>query len=138
MNENRSLIERRVEDLEDEYGRLLEMQSQLMEIERKVNELRSIMLPDALGNGGLIARMKRLERKDEQQERTVEARLKFWGPILIAVISTSGLVFREWPDIRARWSHNIDELTAPREPVKKVLHHKKKHVEVQEEEPAAD
>jgi len=71
-------IERRIEDLEDDYGKLLEMQNEFQEMDRKVNELRAVMLPDALGNGGIISRIKRLERKEDQEEKTLEFRLKFW------------------------------------------------------------
>jgi len=110
------------------------MQNEFQEMDRKVNELRAVMLPDALGNGGIISRIKRLERKEDQEEKTLEFRLKFWVPILIAIISTSGLIFREWPDIRDRWNHNIEELTAPKQPVKKIRHRRHVVVPSQEEE----
>lgn len=114
----------RIEDLEEEYAHIGEIETQVLELDRKVNELRAVMLPDSLGHGGVIRRLMNLEDKKEDQSRTMEARLKFWGPIVIAIISSSALIVREWPDIAARWHANMEQLNAPDDRQPKKARHK--------------
>lgn len=124
----------RLDDMEEEYVRIGEMEQELRDIERKVNELRAVMLPDSLGHGGVIRRLSNLEEDREQKRETVKEWLKFWGPILVATITSVTLIVKEWgPAITERWNHNMQELNAPKEGVK--VKHRHKHMEVPEEEP---
>lgn len=124
--------DKRLEDLEDEYAHIGEIEGQILELDRKVNELRAVMLPDSLGHGGVISRLKNVEDAREEKRDIRKERIKAWAYIAVTTISTAGFIFKEWPDISARWSHNMEELTAPREGGIKVKH-KHKHVEVPED-----
>lgn len=52
-----------------------------------VNELRRLMMPDHLGQGGMIARLKALERKAGIEEHDLDNRWKFKTAVAIAIIS---------------------------------------------------
>lgn len=119
----------RLDDVEEEYVRIGEMEQEIRDMERKVNELRAVMLPDSLGHGGVIRRLSNLEEDREYKRETVKEWLKFWGPVLVATITSMMWIVKEWgPAISERWTHNMQELNAPRE----VKHHHK-HMEVSEE-----
>jgi hypothetical protein len=107
------------------------MQGDMRELSRGLNQLRAVMLPDSLGNGGVISRLKRLENKDERDEKSFEARLGFWGKVIAVLIPSAVLIFREWPNISARWNHNMEELNAPRTPLVKKTRRPKRHVQAQ-------
>ena len=60
----------------------------------KYNELRALMMPDHLGQGGVINRLKALERREEKELQIGIEKWKFWvvlvgliGTIAVAVIS---------------------------------------------------
>lgn len=104
------------------------MEGDLRDLGRAVNELRTVMMPDTLGNGGIITRLKRLERKEEREEHSLESRAKFWSPILVAIITSSFLLVREWPGIIERWNHNVQEYAESKKPAKRVKHKRVKRV----------
>lgn len=124
----------RLDDVEEEYVRIGEIEQEIRDMERKVNELRAVMLPDSLGHGGVIRRLTNLEEEREDKRETVKEWLKFWGPVLVAIITSTTLIIKEWgPAIAERWNHNMEELESPHEGIK--VKHKHKHVEVPAEDP---
>jgi hypothetical protein len=50
-----------------------------------LNTLRAIMAPDQLGQGGVIARLKTLERAAGIEEKSIENRWKFWTALAVAI-----------------------------------------------------
>lgn len=112
------------------------IEGDVRDLGRGVNELRAVMMPDAVGNGGVISRLKRLENKEAREEQSLESRLKFWSPILVAIITSMFLLIREWPAITERWNHNLQELSETKKPVKRIRH--KRVRKVVEEVPDAE
>lgn len=128
----------RLDELQDELKTIHEMlegvpadkddngiKGDLVDLSREVNKLRAIMAPDALGYGGLINRIKALEKDDERKARNVEYRWKYWTAVTVAVVSLAGFVLKDWPDLSKRFS-------APREDalgkeIEKVKHPKPHH-----------
>lgn len=112
IQKHRHLLYGNDDDRED-HG----FKGEVEELNRRTSELRSLIAPIV------------------DKETTIQSRLKFWGPIIVAVISSMAFIIKEWgPDIAERWNHNIQELTAPRN-LGKHVKHKKKRVEVEEEKP---
>ncbi len=98
------------------------IEEELRDLTRKVNELRAIMVPDSLGHGGIHKRLTRVEDFIDGKQRSHSESLKFWGPIVIAVISSGALLVREWgPSIYGRWNHNVMELEKAN---KKAVHNR--------------
>ena len=126
----------RLDYLQEEVEKFAEMERRFDDLETKVNMLRSVMLPDALGNGGVITRIKALEKHEGREERSQEYKWKFWIALMGLAATLLGVCIKEWgSEIAQRWNHNMEELTAPRTPIKKVRH-KKIHKIV--EEPATE
>jgi hypothetical protein len=70
------------------------------DLSRRLNELRALMAPDNLGQGGVLSRLKALEKKEERETRQIEYRWKFWTALLVAGLSLAGLLVKEWPMLR--------------------------------------
>jgi hypothetical protein len=71
-----------------------------------VNELRRLMMPDHLGQGGVIARLRILERAAGIEEKAVESRWKFFTAIAVAIISTAGFVLSNLDKIEKYLNRN--------------------------------
>ncbi len=68
-----------------------------------LNSLRALMQPDSLGNGGIINRLKLLEKKEERETRSLEYRWKFYLALLSLLGLVIGGVIKEWPEIRTHF-----------------------------------
>lgn len=96
LNQNDRLDE--LEELIEAFRELLEgkpgdrddqgIKGDLHEFSRRLNKLEALMAPDNLGEGGIINRLKKLEKKAGFEERESEHRWKFW----IAVIGLIGVI----------------------------------------------
>ena len=111
------------------------LKGDVKELGVKINEIYATVFR----HSEVIRKLEDIEERIASKEKSLEVRLKFWGPIIIAVISSSVLLIREWPTIYARWNHNVTELE---EANKKAVHnrpkHKKKHAPVPEVKVEAD
>ncbi len=56
------------------------------ELSVKINELRALMMPDHLGQGGVIARLKALEKKAGIEEHESDNRWKFRTAVVVAIV----------------------------------------------------
>ena len=76
-----------------------------------LNALRAIMAPDSLGQGGVIARLKALERKAGLEETVVKSRWAFYGVLVAAILSFVGLVLtnidRIGPSLKKFWKQDV-------------------------------
>ena len=98
------------------------IKGELHDISVTLNSLRALMQPDSLGNGGIIARLKKLEATAERDERNLEYKWKFWTALSVAVFSIVGIFVKEWPSISERWNNNMQQLTATKSTTKKARH----------------
>ena len=65
------------------------------------NQLRAIMAPDQLGQGGVLNRLKALERLAGIEKQVSENRWKFWTAVTVAFITTAGFLIQKWgPEIK--------------------------------------
>lgn len=136
----------RLDELEDELHAIHQMlegkasdkddngiKGDIVDLARGLNQLRAIMAPDSLGSGGLINRIKALEKDDARGAKSIEYRWKYWTAVTVAVISMVGFLVREWPDIRnAFYGPRTDTVGKEIEAVKHPKSHHK-HVVVHEE-----
>lgn len=76
---------------------------QLNSIETKVNSVLAILHPDNTGHGGLLYEHGEIKRKVLGKERSREEQWKFWGLVIVAMISTVGYLIKSWPEISAYW-----------------------------------
>ncbi len=89
----KEILEGRASD-KDDNG----IKGDIHDIRVRVNELRMLMMPDHLGQGGIIARLKAVEHATGVEEKATEYRWKFWTAIVVAIIS-SGVMGHWWPEI---------------------------------------
>lgn len=82
------------------------------EVSKGLNELRAIMAPDHLGQGGVNNRLRALEDEVRSLRKAQDNRWKFWTAIGVAFITSGTLLVREWPAIRAAF-HPQSKITAP-------------------------
>lgn len=76
---------------------------QLNSIESSIHEIKRELYPDALNKGGLVAEHNEMRRKILYGEQATVYKWQFWGMVLVAFISTVGLLIRSWPDVAAYW-----------------------------------
>jgi phage-related tail protein len=67
--------------------------------EKKVDMLIAIMSPDALGHGGIKNRIRDLEDWRSSITKWTDVKWKFWTTLIVAVISTAGLVLTNLSNI---------------------------------------
>lgn len=79
----RILLEGKSEDRDDNG-----IKGDIHEFARRLNKLEALMAPDHIGEGGIINRLKRLEKNAGLEEKQYENRWKFW----IAVVGAIALV----------------------------------------------
>lgn len=96
------------------------LKGELKDLNRSYNELRALMMPDHLGHGGIINRLKALERNAGIEETRTEHFWKFWTAIGVALISLVGLLVSNWDKVSAFLS------SKNRDPVSEIIH-KAKH-----------
>lgn len=93
------------------------MKGDLHEISVGLNTLRAIMAPDSLGQGGVIARLKALERKAGLEEKAVEGRWKFYAVLVGGLLSLVGLFLTNLDGIeqsvKKLWSHTVGTTSLP-------------------------
>lgn len=73
----------------------------LHEVQTGLNALRALMAPDALGGGGILNRLKALEKKEAREERQSEYHWKFWIAIVGFVSATTIAVITNLDRIEA-------------------------------------
>lgn len=89
----------RLDDIEEEIHALKEMlegkatdkndngvKGDIHDLSRHVNELHALMMPDHLGQGGIIARIKALEKKAGIEQSESDNRWKFRTAIAVAIV----------------------------------------------------
>lgn len=79
LKEIRHLLEGRASDKNDNG-----LKGDIQDLSRGLNQLRAIMAPDSLGNGGIINRLKAVERSSGIEEKSIESRWKFWTTLMVA------------------------------------------------------
>lgn len=98
----------------------------ISELFRSMNQLRAIMAPDSLGSGGLINRLRALEKDDERKAKSIEYRWRYWTAVTVAIVSVAGFLIKDWPDIKdALYGKRTDPVGKEIEAVKhpKSHHH---------------
>jgi len=76
----RVLLEGRSEDRDDNG-----LKGDMHELTRRLNKLEALMAPDSIGEGGIINRLKRLEKRAGFEEKESEHRWKFWASLVGAL-----------------------------------------------------
>lgn len=72
----------------------------IKELNENLIPLMRVMLPDSLGNGGIINRIRALEKDDERKAKNIEYRWKYWTAVTVAVVTLMGFLLKDWPEIR--------------------------------------
>lgn len=105
------VLDRRIDDLQDtleELDRAVRgdpgqdragLMERLHEQEAKITRLWAVIFMDAAGERGMYEQWKKLQRR----EARVELHWKFLTAVVVAVISTVGLLMSEWPKIKELW-----------------------------------
>jgi hypothetical protein len=108
----REMLDGKVSDRDDNG-----IKGDLHELARGLSELRMLMAPDHLGQGGVIARLKALERQAGIEEKTIENRWKFLTALAVAIVSAVALVLtnldRLGPSIKKFWSTEVGSESRP-------------------------
>lgn len=95
------------------------------DLSKIINELRAIMMPDNFGHGGVASRLRTLEKKAGIEQTRVEYHWKFLTAVAVAVITTFGLLVKEWPDLKKMWAkESANPLDAM---IEKAKHPKPRH-----------
>ncbi len=87
IHELKEMLEGKTSDRDDNG-----MKGDIHQLATGLNELHRLMAPDHLGQGGIIARLRALERQTGIEEKTIENRWKFLTAFIVAVISAAALV----------------------------------------------
>ncbi len=99
-----------------------------------LNELRRLMMPDHLGQGGIIARLKALEKKAGIEENESNNRWKFRTAVAVALVSAIALVLtnldRIGPSLKKLWSSTRVEESRPQKK-RSARTSKRRHVAVE-------
>jgi hypothetical protein len=64
------------------------LKGDITEAFRRLNKLEAMMAPDSIGEGGIINRLKRLEKQAGLEERVLENHWRFW----IALVGLIGVI----------------------------------------------
>lgn len=89
-------------DPEKDSGGIVE---HLHEVQTGLNALRALMAPDALGGGGVLNRLKMLEKKEAREFRASEYHWKFWIAIVGFISAVTVAVVTNVDRIEAFWRH---------------------------------
>ena len=84
-----------------------------------LNKLKAIMEPDSLGTGGVISRLKALEKKAGFEEKVSENRWKFLTAVAVAIISLLGLLFTNLDKIKLPFPKEPPKLEAMKQKAKR-------------------
>ena len=89
-------------DPEKDTGGIVE---HLHELQTGFNHLRALMAPDALGGGGVLNRLKALEKEEARKERREEYHWKFWLALVAFASATTVAVITNLGRIETFWRH---------------------------------
>jgi hypothetical protein len=68
------------------------LKGDIQDLQRGLTKLNALMAPDNLGNGGLINRLKALEKRDEREQKSDEYKWKFRLAILGFIATTAAAI----------------------------------------------
>lgn len=68
------------------------LKGELHDLSRSYNELRALMMPDHLGSGGVINRLKALEQKTGLEEKKSEQFWTFSRAVVVAILTLLGVM----------------------------------------------
>jgi hypothetical protein len=132
----------RLDDLDDEVHAIKEMlegktsdkddngiKGDIHDLSVGVNELRRLMMPDHLGQGGILSRLRTLEKKAGIEEHESDNRWKFRTAVAVGAIGMLTAILsnidRVGPSLRKFWTHAQGVESAP--PKKPTAKTNKKH-----------
>jgi len=110
----REMLEGRPSDRDDNG-----IKGDLHDLSVGVSELRRLMMPDHLGQGGILIRLKALEKKAGIEEHDLDNRWKFKTAVAVAIVSAIALVLTNLDRIEPPLKKLFKAQTEESRPLKK-------------------
>jgi hypothetical protein len=108
----RAILEGKADDRNDNG-----IKGDIHELNVMLNQLRAIMAPDSLGQGGVINRLKALEKKAGIEELEITSRWKFKtavvGALIAAVVAVLTNLDRIAPPLKKFWKQEVVSESKP-------------------------
>lgn len=125
-------------DPEKDTGGIVE---HLHELQVGITSLRTIMAPDALGGGGVLNRLKALEKKEEREQRQTEYKWKFRIALIGLVSAATVAIVTNFDRIGTFWRREMRTETTLEQKINRAKHPKGKRRRIvvpKEDDDAAD